>query len=215
MTASLTYVRMYLVRSILLVGALSGLISFYFVSPQAVAVASELQLWNTAASSFTLFVGIITLSRRYIVNIMKRGDYWPYQVYSIVLIPIWVALGLYTGIYSDLYQTAFLSTKITLHIAILGQLVFFLISGSYRVLRLKTFRTGLYAFFTLLMIMCNASWMLSVFPQVDKLGYWLLDNPSMAMERTLIISGGIGGAILSLRILMGLEKGSLRATEGA
>ena len=214
MPASLTYVRMYLVRAIILVGAISGLVSYYLVSPEATAINTELVLWNSAASSWTLFVGIITLSRRYIVNIIKRAQYWPYMTYAVVIIPLWVILGLSTGIYSDMYQTAFMSTKITLHIAILGQLVFFLISGMYRVLRLKSFRTTVYAVLALTMLVCNASWMLSIFPQVDAFGYWLLNNPSMAIERTLTIAGGFGGAILSLRILMGLEKGSLRATEG-
>jgi len=214
-SAGFTYARTYLTRLIILVCALSGLGAMYFTSPQVSGVANELQLWNTAAATWTLFVGIITLSRRYVVSIINRRTYWPYMTYAIVLTPLWVIMGVYAGVYSDLYQTAFLSTKVTLHIAILGQLVYFLLSGSYRVLRMKSFRTALYAFFALTMVVVNSSWMLAIFPQVDKLGYWLLNNPAMAMQRTLTISGAIGGVILSMRILMGLERGSLRATEGA
>jgi hypothetical protein len=211
----ITYVRTYLVRSIIIVTAVSGLLAYYLTSTDIVNQNLQQTNWNTAASTFTLFVGIITLGRRYIATIIKRGMYWPYMIYAVVLMPIWTVFGLYAGVYSDLYQTAFLSTKITLHIAILGQLCFFLISGMYRVLRMKSFRTTLYTCLTVLMVVCNASWMLAAFPQVNDLGYWLLNNPSMAMTRTLLISGAFGGVILSLRILMGLERGSLRATEGA
>jgi len=214
-SAAFTYVRTYLTRIIILVCALSGLAAWYLTPPEISGVATELQLWNTAAATWTLFVGIITLSRRYVVGIINRRTYWPYMTYAMILTPLWTIMGLYFSVYSNLYQTAYLSTKVTLHIAILGQLVYFLLSGSYRVLRMKSFRTVVYAFFALTMVVVNSSWMLALYPQVDKLGYWLLNNPAMAMQRTLTMSGAIGGIILSIRILMGLERGSLRATEGA
>lgn len=213
MSATITYVRTYLVRIIIIVGAFSGLVSWYFASPQADALASELQLWRSAAGSWTLFVGIITIFSRYIRTVLKREKYWQYQVYAMALMVVWSIMGVSAGLYSDLYQTAYMSTKITLHIAILGQLIFFMVSGAYRVFRIKTMRTLLYAFFTLTMVVINAPWMLAVFPQVDKLSYWLLNNMAMSGERTLAITGGIGGAVLSIRILLGIEKGALRATE--
>jgi len=215
MSALRTYIRSYMVRIIIIIGILSGLISFYFVSPEAVAVATELQTWNSAAAAWTLFVGIITVFARYVRSIMKRTQYWQYRAYGIVLMVVWVIMGAIVGLYSDLYQTAFYSTKITLHIAILGQLVFFFTSGVYRTFRMKTFRTAIYAFFAMLLIIGNAPWMLATFPQVDKLTYWLLENPSMSGERTLALTGGIGGAVLGIRILLGLEKGALRATEAS
>ena len=213
MSSTMTYVRTYLTRAIIGGTALSGLLSFYLVSPQVDAIAREIQDWNNAATVWTLFVGIITIFGRYIRTVSKREEYWQYQLYAMILIPAWIIMGLGSGLYSDLYQTAFLSTKVTLHIAILGQLSFFVISGAYRVFRIKTFRTAFYALFTLTMVICNAPWMLAVFPQVDALGYFLLQNPAMSMERALSMTGGIGGLILSLRILMGMEKGAMRATE--
>lgn len=216
--ATFTYVRMYLTRAIIIVTCVAVLVAWYLL-PQSwvdpTAPGNEVILWNTAVSAWTLFIGILTLGRHYILSILKRAQYWPYMTYAIILMPAWTIMGIYFGLYSDFYQTAYLSTKITLHIAILGQLVFFLISGSYRVLRMKSFRTTLYAVFYLIIVVCNASWMLAAIPQSNPLAYWLLQNPAMAMQRTLTIAGACGGVVLSMRILMGLEKGSLRATEGA
>jgi len=212
MSATLTYVRTYLTRILIIVGMLSVLASWYLVSPQADAVANELQIWNMNITTFTLFVGLATIFARYFRSVMNRAQYWPYQLYAMILIVGWIIFGMSTGIYSDLYQTAFLSTKITLHVAILGQLVFFMISAAYRLFRMRTFRTALFALSAMVVAACNAPWLLAPFPQVDKIGYWLLNNPSMAGGRALLLTGGIGGVVLGVRLLLGLERGALRAT---
>lgn len=213
MSATLTYVRTYLVRALIIVGLISTLVSWYFVSPQVDAIANELNIWNMNIYTFTLFVGIITIFSRYIRGVQERNPQWPYMVYAMVLIVFWVIFGTYTGIYSDIYQTAFLSTKITLHIAILGQLIFFMTSAAYRLFRMRTLRTAFFAICAMSIVALNAPWLLGPFPVVDKISFWLLNNPSMAGSRALMLTGGIGGIVLGIRLLLGLEKGALRATE--
>lgn len=213
MSQTLAYVKTYLARTLVAVGLLATLLSWYFVSPQVDAIANELNIWSMNIQTFTLFVGLITISSRYINSIRNRDELWPYRLYAIVLTVVWIIMGMRIGIYSDLYQTAFLSTKITLHIAILGQLVFFVTSAGYRVLRIRNFRTALYSLCFLAMVVLNAPWMLGPFPVVDKISFWLLDSPAMAGSRALLLTGGIGGVVLGVRLLLGLEKGALRATE--
>jgi hypothetical protein len=192
---------------------ITTLASWYLVSPPLNAVANELQIWNMNIATFTLFVGVVTILSRYVEGVRERSENWPFMLYGIVLIVVWIIFGTITGIYADIYQVAFLSTKITLHIAILGQLIFFMTSAAYRLFRIRTPRTALYALFTVTIVLCNSPLLLGPFPIVDKISYWLLNNPSMAGSRALMLTGGIGGAVLGIRILLGLEKGALRATE--
>lgn len=211
--STITYVRTYLTRILLVVGLLATLISWYFAIPQVDSIANELNIWNMNIETFTLFVGLLTISARYINSIRNRDELWPYRLYAIVLIVVWVIMGMQVGVYSNFYQTAFLSTKITLHIAILGQLVFFVTSAGYRVLRIRNFRTALYSLCFIVIVVMNAPWVLGPFPVADKISFWLLNNPAMAGGRALILTGGIGGVVLGVRLLLGLEKGALRATE--
>jgi hypothetical protein len=213
MSTTITYVRTYLTRILLVVGLLATLISWYFAIPQVDSIANELNIWNMNIETFTLFVGLLTISARYINSIRNRDELWPYRLYAIVLIIVWIIMGMRVGVYSDFYQTAFLSTKITLHIAILGQLVFFVTSAGYRVLRIRNFRTALYSLCFIVIVVMNAPWILGPFPVADKISFWLLNNPAMAGGRALILTGGIGGVVLGVRLLLGLEKGALRATE--
>jgi len=213
--SSLTYVRGYLVRLLIITGCLSALISWYFVSPQADTAFTELNIMNMNISLFTLFVGIITISARYIRTIKAREKYWPYQLYAMVLMILWVIMGTTVGLFSDFYQTAYLSTKITLHIAILGQIVFFMASGAYRVFRIRNLRTAIFAIGAATLCALNAPWIAIPFPQLDPFREWLLSHPGMAPGRGIMIAGAIGACALGIRVFLGLEKGALRVTEAA
>lgn len=214
MSTTIAYIRSYLSRALLIVGCLSGLISYYFVSPQANALHTELRTWNTNIGTFTLFVGILTVGSRYVKNIMARGKFWTYQLYAMILIITWIIMGEMTTIYSNFYQTAYLSTKVSLHIASLGLMIFFMVSGGYRVLRVKNLRTAIFAISTGLICAFNAPWLSGNVPTASVFKEWLLNYPSMGGYRGLVFAGSIGAVILGIRILLGLEKGALRITEG-
>lgn len=213
MSKTLTYYRTYVIRATIIICMIATLASWYLVYPPIDAIANELSIWNMNIATFTLFVGVVTILSRYVKGIQERADNWVFMLYATVLIVVWIIFGTMTGIYADIYQTAFLSTKITLHIAILGQLIFFMTSAAYRLFRIRTTRTLLYALCTVTIVLCNSPLLLGPFPIVDKISFWLLNNPSMAGSRALMLTGGIGGVVLAIRILLGLEKGALRATE--
>ena len=213
MSKTLTYYRTYAIRALIIICMITTLASWYLVSPPIDAVANELAIWNMNISTFTLFVGVVTILSRYVEGVRTRATNWPFMLYGIVLIVAWIIFGTITGIYANIYQVAFLSTKITLHISILGQLIFFMTSAAYRLFRIRTTRTLLYALCTVTIVLCNSPLLLGPLPIVDKISFWLLNNPSMSGSRALMLTGGIGGAVLGIRILLGLEKGALRATE--
>jgi len=122
-------------------------------------------------------------------------------------------MGQTVGLFSDFYLTAYYSTKISLHVAIIGQLMFFMMSGAYRTFRVRNLRTALFAGTTLIIVICNAAWMTSAFPVADTFKAWLLDYVSTGGYRPMVITGGLGAIVLGVRILLGLERGALTATE--
>ena len=207
-------VRTKIVRILIVVTLISALGGYYFSSPALNSLNNELNLWNMNIMTFTLFIGLITISFSYGKSISQRSTNWQFKVYALILTAVWIVMGLYSGIYSDLYQTAFLSTKITLHIAILGQLIFFYLSAMYRTFRVKTSRTGILVICALAMVVLNSPITLSNWTLADRISYWLLNYPGMGGARAVVLASGVGGVVLTIRILLGLEKGALRATGG-
>jgi len=208
------FVRTRITRIVIVITLLSAVLGYYFTSPELANLNNELNLWNMNIITFTLFIGLITIYFRHSKSISQRSTDWPFRLYTLVLIPIWIVMGLYSGLYSDMYQTAFLSTKITLHIAILGQLIFFYLSAMYRTFRVKTLRTGILVICALVMVVLNSPITTSNWSAADMISAWLLQNPGMGGARAVVLTSGVGGVVLALRILMGLEKGALRATGG-
>jgi hypothetical protein len=215
MSATLTYIRINLTRVLLVVTAVSALATWYLSSPQVDTVFNEINIWNINITTFTLFSGLITICIRYVRGVTQRSaNTWPFQAYALILIFVWIIMGQIFGMYSDTYQTVFLSTKITLHIAILGQIIYFYTSGAYRTFRIKSLRTAALALSAVLIIAANAPWLQNPFPAIGDMAYWLLNNPQTGGYRAIVITGAIGAVVLGLRVLLGLEKGAMRVTEG-
>jgi hypothetical protein len=214
MSTTVTYIRIYLARIIVIVGCLSILAGYFLTSPETAGLSSELQLWSSAISGFTLFIGLITIFARYIRSVMNREQNWPFHLYCLIVIILWVPFGFLQGIYSDIYQTLYLSTKITLHITIIGMMGWFVVSAMYRTFRVRSFRTAVLAILAIAMIFFNAPYITTPYPVIGDVSYWLLNNPQMSASRAMVICGGIGGVILGIRILLGLERGALRMTGG-
>ncbi len=213
MGETLTYVRLNLARILLIVGAVSALATWYFSVPIVDTIFKELNTWRMNIELFTLFSGLITIYMRYIRGIRQKTDNWPFQAYAMVLIVVWIIMGQSVGMYSDTYQTAYLSTKITLHIAVLGQIIFFYVSGAYRTLRVRTLRTAVLGICAIGIVMLNAPWIQNPIPAASGIAYWVLNNPQMAGSRAVVITGGIGAVVTGIRVIMGLEKGTQRITE--
>jgi len=214
MSATSTYVRTYLTRIVVVVAAVATLAGYYFAYEPISTVSNELNIWSSLITSFTLFVGLISVFARYSRSVMNRDNNWPFHLYCLAMIVVWIIWGNMIGMYSTLYQTLYMSTKITLHITIIGQLIFFSVSGMYRTFRIKSLRTAVFAFFTVLIVFLNMPPLIAPFPALSTAAYWLLDNPQMAAARAMVMCGGIGGVILGIRILLGIEKGALRVTGG-
>jgi hypothetical protein len=213
MSATLTYIRLNLARLLLIIGALAALGTWYFSIPAVDSVFNEVNTWRMNITLFTLFSGLLTIAIRYLRGIQNRTQNWPYQAYALCLIVVWIVMGQTVGMYSDTYQTAFLSTKITLHIAILGQIIFFYISGAYRTFRIRTARTAALAISAVGIAVLNAPWIQNPFPAASSIAYWFLNNPQMAASRAVVITGGVGAVVTGIRVILGLERGAQRITE--
>ena len=207
-------IRTRITQIVIVITLLSAVAGYFFSNPELNALNTELNLWNMNIITFTLFIGLITIFFSYSKSVSQRTTNWPFRLYALVLIAVWIVMGLYSGLYSNMYQTAFLSTKIALHIAILGQLIFFYLSAMYRTFRVKTLRTGILVISALVLVLLNSPLVLSNWSAADQISYWLLNNPGMGGARAVVLASGIGGIILAIRILMGIEKSALRAAGG-
>jgi len=215
MSKTLIYVRTYLTRFLIIVGILSTLISWYFISPEINVVANELTAWSVNIETFALFVGLLTVFSGYLESIKKRERFWQYHVYSMILIIFWIIFGVSTGVYTVLYQKIWIALKGNLAVAMLGQIGFFCVSGAYRTFRMKNFRTALFALCCVMIVAMNSPLVVAIFPEIGNIVSFFFNSFAVGGSRAVIMTAGLGGIVLGIRILLGLERGALRAAEEA
>lgn len=214
MSRALIYVRTYLTRILVIVGALSIIFTWYLTPAIPVAViATEMTDWNLNIAGFALFVGLLSVFSGYSISIRKRARFWQYYVYSIVLILVFIAWGIPTGVYTATYQHIFTTVRGDLSIAMLGTLGFFIMSGAYRAFRIRTLRTAIFAVSCATVGVMNIGYVLTTFPTIYDVVFWLLSNPAAGGARAILMTNGLGSIVLGIRIILGAEKGALRMTQ--
>lgn len=213
MAYAIEAIRTHLTRVIIAICALTTLISYLFVAQPATDVFTELQKQNTNIGTFALFTGFIVIIMRFVQKIMKKEEDWQFCIYAFAIMALWIPLGVYVGQSSAEYVKAFYSTKVALHAAAIGLLIFFNLSAVYRVFRMKDFRTAILPITAAILVATNSPWAQSLFPGINAAGMWLIDNLQMPGARTITIVAAIGGLALGVRILLGLERGALRAVK--
>lgn len=215
MSRSVFQVTGYLTRILVVVCILSVLISYFFVIPQMTAVSDELLRWQTNIGTFALFTGIITIALRFGRKVKNREEDWYFGLYTLIIIAIWVLFGTYFGAFSATYIKAYYSTKVALHAASIGLLIFFNLSAMYRVFRITRLRGAILPICAAILIAANSPWGQTLFPGISNVGMWLMDNLQMPGARSIVMVAAVGGIALGIRILLGLERGALRAVRAA
>ncbi len=119
----------------------------------------------------------------------------------------------------QIFDIIFSGIYVSMQAAMFSLVAFYIVSASYRAFRIKSMETGL-------LLLSTAVIMLAVIPlgsvvtgflpetgvlsafRVEKLGYWLLTSPNMAVQRAIAFGVAVGAMATCLRIWLSLEKGS-------
>jgi hypothetical protein len=203
--------RKYVTRIIIVVFALMTLLSYLFVAPQITSNYNSSLVFNTNMGYFYLFSGLLVISIRFIRRIIVRAEEWYFGAFALVIIAAWVVYGTIVGYSSSEYIKAYYSTKVALHASAIGLLLFFNLSAVYRVFRMQNFRSVLFLVCASILVAANSPWGQSLFPGINVLGAWIMDNLQMPGARTITMIEAVGAIAISVRILLGMERGALRA----
>ncbi len=119
----------------------------------------------------------------------------------------------------QIFDILFSGLYVSMQAAMFSLVAFYIVSASYRAFRIKSMETGLLLISTAVIMLAviplgsmitgflPETGFLSVF-RVEKLGYWLLISPNMAVQRAIAFGVAVGSMATCLRIWLSLEKGS-------
>ena len=190
----------------------------YFIPHQLSQAFFERTLkMNQIIAIFALMVALVSVPRNHIRRIRVRGENWQYSIILLVgfsLLPIAAiidnGLGFFTGkikIDGLVFDWVYVNVQIPLGNTVFAMLAFYITSAAYRAYRARTFDAAILLTAGIIVLLANAPPTdMYIWSNFSLIRNWILETPSGAAQRALLLGLGLGAVSQSLRILLGIDR---------
>ena len=193
------------------------LLEWFFSSPQIAQVGGLLTKLGVLIFSMAMIVGLIGITIKSVRNTTRQGKGWLYDVWLLGVLYIWIILGLYLGQTSRDYQWLFDNFITALYQSMLALPSLSLFVAIYRGYKFKLNPNSIALTVSFLLVLAAGAPLGElIWPGFTPIRNWIINVPSAAAERALIITMALGIIGICLRTIFGLERtwlGILRLPE--
>lgn len=182
----------------------------YFIGiPVLANISDTLQVWAVVLAGFTILVGMINTISYHVRNIQNQAKgKWIYSAILIIFLGLQVVSGLvdFKNLNNPVYK--FLSTSVysPLAAAAYSILGIWILTAAYRSIRAKTLESSIMMITAIIVFMGNAPIGAVIWPGFPVLKDWLLNVLGSSGTRGILLGAGIGGILLTIRVLLGYER---------
>lgn len=192
------------------IGFVAGavLIAAYFVKGPALSVwSSRLVSWRNVVVAFSLGIGGVNLVQSNVKKIVRREKGWDASALLLVSLVGFAAVGLAKGATHPVYGWGFEYLYQPVYSGIASLLAFMIASASYRAFRFKDWQSFLLIVSAVIVMLGQVGIGSMIYDGLPAWSQWIMAVPNMAGMRGITIGGALGAIALSLRVLLGLERG--------
>jgi len=156
-------------------------------------------------AAFALFLGLVNLLRVHFRHIRSRRAGWPYSIVLIISVFVVLAVGLPTaGPAEPVVNWIFRYIQAPIQAAFSALLVFFLITASYRMLRIRSVESAVMLVVVLLVLTGQVT--IGLLPVLPEVKDWIVSVPAMAGVRGILLGVALGAILTGIRLLLGVER---------
>jgi hypothetical protein len=163
--------------------------------------------YNQIIFAMTMMAGGITLFRKHLENAIRSSESGVYSLVTIVAILFMVigALVYGTGVNSP-YYWAFHNMQAPMQASVFALLAFFVASAAYRGFRVRSKTAAVLAAAALLVLLGRNAFGEMLSDWLPQAAGWVLNHPSVAAKRGILIGIGLGSVATALRVILGIER---------
>ena len=214
-------IKKYIPLAIVTIVGLLTLATYYVPAKASSAYLSTLNQWEVIVSGFAFLLGLISLLMTHYKKIAKRVDGWGYSLFVFVgffavVIPGIISHGAQAkdGVLTSL-GWAFRYLYNPLAATMFAVLAFYIVSTAFRSFRIKSVQAFVLFIAAFILILGNvpAGQMLwdavlgwTGICGIGDIIQWIMQVPSVAAKRGIMIGITIGAAVTSLKIIFGIER---------
>lgn len=161
-------------------------------------------------AAFALFLGMVNILRVHARKIRERQTGWLYSFVLIAAMILVLAVGLPSppdqpsGAAQPLVQWVFESILAPIQATLSALLVFFVMTAAYHLLRIRSLESAVMLIVVLLVLIGQVT--LGLVPVLPDIKDWILDVPTMAGVRGILLGVALGALLTGIRLLLGVER---------
>ncbi len=197
----------------LFLGFLSGAIVLgkYFLPQNAFlgSLGTDVVNWRTIVAAFALGLGAVNLVGSHSRRIARKEKDWDASIVMLASLACFTIIGISKGTTSPFYQWGFNYLYQPIYSGISALLAFMITSASYRSFRFKDWQSGILMTSAVVVMLGQVGVGSLLFDRLPSMSAWIMAVPNTAGMRGIAIGGALGAIALSLRVLLGLERGYL------
>jgi hypothetical protein len=180
----------------------------FFVNSDTID-ALGLYLIRTASivAAFALVLGVVNVLTVHLNKVYSRDKGWGYSMLLLGAMFFTLGVGFLTGgPGSAQVQEIFESVLFPLEATLFSLLAFFVVTAAYRTFRVKSFETGLFVIFGMLVLLGQVPVGTRLWDQLPVIKDWVLEVPALAGARGILLGVALGTAATGLRVLLGIDR---------
>ena len=179
------------------------LLDFFFTLPLLDFIGIEFREWTIILTGFAVLLGLVNLLQVHLSRIFRRSA--PNTGYSVLVLLTAATvflIGLFFGLPSVQMDWLFNNIYIPLQGAFFALVAFFLATAAYRALRARSVETTLMLVAALIVFLGQTP-LLSGLTQLKE---WVLNVPSTAGARGILLGVALGTIATGLRLIVGQDR---------
>ncbi len=189
------------------------LIAVFTVSPPLDALDEiGIYLIDTAViiAAFALFLGVINVLRVHARRIHRGQQGSVYSMVLIVALLIVVVIGLpplpdrASGPSQPVVQWIFANIQVPIQASLSALLVFLVVTAAYRLLLVRNAESAVMLVVVFLVLLGQVT--VGLVPVLPRIKDWILDVPTMAGVRGILLGVALGAILTGIRLLLGVER---------
>ncbi len=195
-----------------LFGAVAGILvmlNSFFSAPALKSVSQELLQWRVIVGAFALLLGIANISRIHLHRVSRKDSNTPYSAMLLVVMYGALILGLAYGAQSPEYKFIWDNVYASLNSTWYSTTAFYMMSSAWRGFRIRSGQAGVLMVSAVIVMLSKVGIGELIWSQIPVIGNWINAIPNTAGMRGILIGSCLGAVGVSLRIMLGLERGHL------
>jgi len=196
----------------LAVGFVSGtiIIAKYFTGISFLdKLGSDIVKWRTVVAAFALGLGAVNLIQTHFKTVIRRDKNWDSSLLLLISLIGFSALGIALGPNSAIYRWSWNNIYQPVFSGIASLLAFMITSASYRAFKIKDWQSMILMISAVIVMLGQVGIGSVIYKGIPSWMRWIMSVPNTAGMRGITIGGALGAIALSLRVLLGLERGYL------